>query len=161
MKTLVLVRHAKSDWGDPGLADHDRPLNDRGRRDAPAMAERLGRLGTVPGLIVSSTALRARTTAEAMAEGLGLDPSALRLDERLYGAGPATILEIAGQTPDDVDTVMLVAHDPGMTDLAYRLSDGTVDRMPTCAVVRVRIAAESWRDLENAVIVDVHRETPR
>ncbi|HEX6954692.1 MAG TPA: histidine phosphatase family protein, partial [Agromyces sp.] len=122
MKTLVLVRHAKSAWGDPTLADHERPLNDRGRRDAPEMGRRLRERGTMPDAILSSTAVRARSTAEALAEALDVDGSGLRLDERLYGSSPETILDVVGELDDELTTAIVVAHDPGLSDLAYRLS---------------------------------------
>jgi phosphohistidine phosphatase len=159
MKTLVLVRHAKSAWGDPSLSDHDRPLNDRGRRDAPEMARRLRERGVVPDAIRSSTALRARTTAEAMADEFGLSAEALVLDERLYGSGPDTILGVVAELGEEVGTAMLVAHDPGMSDLAYRLS-GEIEHMPTCAVAEFRFAVWSWSEVEGAEAVAVQFDTP-
>jgi phosphohistidine phosphatase len=127
--TLVLVRHAKSDWGDPGLDDHDRPLNDRGLRDAPAMAARLRDRGFRPDVIRSSTALRARTTAAAFGEALGVG---VELDPELYGSPADTLLRAAETS--GARSVLVVAHDPGMTVLAERLSEGGIGHMPTCAV---------------------------
>ncbi|MRX42989.1 SixA phosphatase family protein [Agromyces kandeliae] len=160
MKTLVLVRHAKSAWGDPTLADHDRPLNDRGRHDAPAMAVRLRERGVVPEAIRSSTAVRARTTAEAMADALALPADVLVLDERLYGAGPDTILGVVAELDEEIGTAMVVAHDPGMSVLAYRLS-GEIEHMPTCAVAEFRFAVWSWPEVADAAAVAVHLDTPR
>jgi len=139
MTTLVLVRHAKSDWGDPGLDDHDRPLNDRGLRDAPAAAQRLAATGLRLDALLSSTALRARTTAGFFGAALGRDPE---LDEQLYGAPARTVLSAA--VARGADTVMVVAHDPGMTVLAERLSDGGIGHMPTCAVATFRWATDDW-----------------
>ncbi|WP_400997055.1 SixA phosphatase family protein [Agromyces sp. GXQ0307] len=160
MKTLVLVRHAKSAWGDPTLADHDRPLNDRGRRDAPEMARRLRERGVLPDVVRASTAVRARTTAEAMAAELDLPADALRLDERLYGAGPDTILDVVAELADETGTVMIVAHDPGLSDLAYRLS-GEIEHLPTCGVAEFRFAVWSWAEVAEADAVEVHLDTPR
>jgi phosphohistidine phosphatase len=160
MKTLVLVRHAKSAWGDPTLADHDRPLNERGRRDAPEMGRRIRERGIVPGAILSSTAVRARTTAEAIAEELGVVPGTLTLDERLYGSSPDTILDVIAGLDDELTTVLVVAHDPGMSDLAYRLS-GEIEHMPTCAVAEFRFAAWSWSEIAETEPVEVHLDTPR
>jgi phosphohistidine phosphatase len=160
MKTLVLVRHAKSAWNDPTLADHDRPLNARGRRDAPEMGRRLRERGTVPDAILSSTAVRARTTAEAIAAALGLDDARLVLDERLYGSSPETILEVVAGVDDEVSTVMVVAHDPGMSDLAFRLS-GEIDHMPTGAVAEFRFPAWTWAELAASEPVEVRFDTPR
>ncbi|MGR0218293.1 SixA phosphatase family protein [Agromyces sp. ZXT2-6] len=160
MKTLVLVRHAKSAWGDPSLADHDRPLNARGRRDAPEMGRRLRERGMVPDAIVSSTAVRARTTAEAIASALGVDAATLRLDERLYGSSPETILDVVAELDDDLSTAMVVAHDPGLSDLASRLSD-EIEHMPTCAVAEFRFRAWTWAELPESEPVDVRFDTPR
>ncbi|MBU4466393.1 MAG: histidine phosphatase family protein [Actinobacteria bacterium] len=136
MIRLALVRHAKSDWGRPDLDDHDRPLNARGMRDAPVMAKRLADSGFVPETILSSTALRARTTADYFAHALGV---AVTLDRDLYGASASTLLRIAADS--GASQVMVVAHDPGMTVLAETLSSGRIQAMPTCAV-----ATFAWDD---------------
>lgn len=156
MITLVIARHAKSDWGDPGLADHDRPLNARGLRDAPVMAARLAGTGFRPAEILSSTALRARTTAGFFADVLG---APLRLDEGLYGAPGARLLAAAAATGHR--SVMVVAHDPGMTVLADRLSGGGIGAMPTCAVATFVWDADDW---DVATALDPTRwtiDTPR
>ncbi|MBM7506074.1 SixA phosphatase family protein [Agromyces aurantiacus] len=160
MKTLVLVRHAKSAWGDPTLADHDRPLNDRGRRDAPEMGRRIRERGISPGAILSSTAARARTTAEAIAEQLDVPPGALVLDERLYASSPETILDVVAELDDEVTTAVVVAHDPGMSDLAHRLS-GEIEHLPTCGVAEFRFAVWSWSEVGDAEPLEVHLDTPR
>ena len=139
MTTLVLVRHAKSDWGDPGLDDHDRPLNDRGRRDAPAMARRLAESGFRADALLSSTALRARTTAGFFGAALGIEPE---LREELYGAPARTLL--ANAAGSGADRVVVVAHDPGMTALAADLSGGGIGHMPTCAVAVFTWDADDW-----------------
>ena len=139
MTTLVLVRHAKSDWGDPGLDDHDRPLNARGLRDAPVLAARLAAADLPLGAILSSTALRARTTAGFFGEALGLDPE---LDPALYGAPAPALLSAA--VARGAGGVVVVAHDPGMTALAGHLSGGGIGRMPTCAVATFRWDTPDW-----------------
>ena len=148
MIRLVLVRHAKSDWGDASLDDHERPLNDRGMRDAPRMAARLAATGFRPDVILSSTAVRARTTAEAFAAELG---AAVSLDPELYGAPATTILEAAAATR--APAVVVVAHDPGMSALAARLSDDDIAHMPTCAVATFIWAQDDW-DVAAAVDPD-------
>ncbi|GAA5196718.1 SixA phosphatase family protein [Microbacterium jejuense] len=156
MIRLALVRHAKSDWGDPGLDDHDRPLNDRGMRDAPAMAGRLAASGFRPAVILSSTALRARTTAEAFAAELGV---AVSLDPELYGAPAGALLAAAAATR--AASVLVVAHDPGMTALAGRLSGDGIGHMPTCAVATFTWAQDDW-DVATALDpVDWTFDTPR
>lgn len=139
MIRLALVRHAKSDWGDPQLPDHDRPLNDRGERDAPHMAGVFLDHGFRPDVIISSTALRARTTAEAFAAELRL---AVDLDPPLYGASARTLLERAAAS--GAHSVVLVAHDPGLTELAETLSGGRITHMPTCAVATFRWDEDDW-----------------
>lgn len=139
MITLVLVRHAKSDWGDPCLADHDRPLNRRGTRDAPRMAEQLARTGFQPDLILASTAVRARMTADALSAALDTDVTFV---PELYGASANTLRSQA--TDSRAQSVILVAHDPGMSDLAEELSDGGITHMPTCAVATFRWEADDW-----------------
>ena len=143
--TLALVRHAKSDWGDPSLGDHDRPLNDRGRRDAPEMARRLSETGLRPDAILSSTALRAATTAEAFGAEFGVP---VQRQERLYGA-PASVLLCAAAS-SGATTAVVVAHDPGMSVLAEALSDGRIAHMPTCAVAVFTWDEDDW-DVATAV----------
>lgn len=156
MITLALVRHAKSDWGDPRLDDHDRPLNDRGLRDAPRMARRLAESGFRPAVIRASTALRARTTAEAFGAQFEV---AVDLVPELYGASARTLLATAAAT--GARQVLVVAHDPGMTVLAEQLSGGGIGHMPTCAVATFRWTQDDW---EVASAVDPEEwtlDTPR
>lgn len=153
---LVLVRHAKSDWGEPGLDDHDRPLNDRGLRDAPAMAQRLAATGFRAEALLASTALRAATTADFFSGELGVP---VEQQERLYGAPAGLLLRAAAER--GVSSVVVVAHDPGMTVLAERLSGGGIAHMPTCAVASFEWDADDW---EVATAIDPARwsqQTPR
>lgn len=138
MITLAIARHADADWGAPSLPDHERPLSARGRRDAPRIARVLGEQGFRPDRLISSTALRARETATVFATELDL---ALEQDDRLYGAGPDTLLAVAEQSGSK--NVLLVAHDPGLSTLAYALTD-TISAMPAGAVARFTWNARSW-----------------
>jgi len=159
VKTLLIVRHAKSDWGNAGLADHDRPLNDRGRRDAPHMGRRLAERGTVPDVIRSSTALRARTTAEAFADALGVEAS-VELDETMYATSVAHLLEIIAGLDGAAHTVMLVGHNPESTALVRRLTGAEVE-LPTCAVAEVRVPVTRWADASGAAGELVRLDTPK
>lgn len=151
MKTLVLVRHAKSSWAEPLQADFDRPLNDRGREDAPRMGERLKKLGVVPDLIVSSTAKRAAQTAKRIAAGVGYDAGKIQWVERLYHASPSTMENVVAGLDDDVQTVFLVSHNNGLTQYVNSLSPQfSTDNMPTCAAVGCRAEIGSWGDLPAA-----------
>jgi phosphohistidine phosphatase len=156
MIRLVLVRHAKSDWGDPRLDDHDRPLNDRGIRDAPRMARVLAATDFRPEMILSSTALRARTTAEAFAAQFGV---AVDLDPELYAAPARTLL--AKASGSGARRVIVVAHDPGMTALAEQLSGGEIGHMPTCAVATFTWHDDDWDAVETLEPADWTFDTPR
>lgn len=142
MIQLILARHAKSDWADEGLDDHDRPLNDRGRRDAPAMARRVARQGVRPEVLLSSTALRARQTAEAFGRAFEVD---VVEQADLYLADPDHLLAAARAA--GVDEVMVVAHDPGMSALVSRLADRD-ERMVTCAVAVFTWHEGTWDDVD-------------
>ncbi len=141
MRELILARHAKSDWGDARLADHDRPLNARGLRDAPRMARHLAADGVMVERILASTALRARSTAEVYGAQLGV---AVELDAELYLAPAQTLLRKAAAS--GATSVMIVAHDPGISDLASLLSNDSILHMPTCAVARFVWSVDSWGD---------------
>lgn len=159
MKTLLIVRHAKSDWGQPGLADHDRPLNDRGRRDAPRMGRRLAERGLRPDVIRSSTALRARTTAAALAAELDVEAS-VALDASMYATSVEHLIEVISELDDTVVTAMLVGHNPEFSELVGRLTDEFVE-LPTCTVVEVRLLVERWADASGAAGELVRVDTPK
>lgn len=143
MKTLLLARHAKSDWGDPGLADFDRPMNARGLRDAPDMARRLVDDGAAVQLVVSSPALRAITTAREYAAAFG---AGLVERPELYAASARTILAVAAALPEEASVAMLVGHNPGMSDAVAELTGEFVE-LPTCAIVTCAVDVGSWAEL--------------
>jgi phosphohistidine phosphatase len=145
MKTLLILRHGKSSWKDASLADHDRPLNSRGRRDAPVMGELLRDEGLVPGLIVSSTAKRARTTAEAVAEASGYEGEVL-LTRYLYMADPEDYLAVLQELDSTEESVMVVGHNPGMEALLEDLT-GEYERLPTAALAQVELPVDRWTEL--------------
>jgi len=146
-KTLYLVRHAKSSWDDAGLADRDRPLNDRGLRDAPDMGKRLSAQGHRPDLIISSPAKRAYSTARKIAKKLGYEKSAIVKDERLYFAGTGRMLELLENLDDRHGSVMIVGHNPAMTTFLNILCDSPVHNMPTCSIAVVGYDIDSWTEL--------------
>jgi phosphohistidine phosphatase len=162
MKTLFLVRHAKSSWDDPALADKDRPLNDRGKRDAPKMGERLAKAGAKPDLILSSPAKRALTTAEIIARKLGYKRKNIVVDDRLYAVESEVLLEVIRRLDDGAECVMLFGHNPELTELAHRLSS-KISHMPTCAVAELTFDVKSWKRIgavsPSTVAVGHSRET--
>jgi len=147
MKTLMLLRHAKSSWDDRALQDFERPLNDRGRRDAPRMGKALKDQGAIPDLIVASPAVRARETVEAFTEAAGIDLK-LNFDGSIYGATSAELMKLVRLLPDSSSIVLLVGHNPGFEDLSARLT-GVSQHMPTAALVRIDFSSDRWEDVED------------
>ena len=144
MKNLTLLRHAKSSWSDASLADFDRPLNRRGERNAPDMGDRIAAAGIRPSMIISSPAARAITTARIVARQIGYPAEFLQRDERLYLATLATLLDFVGEQESKVNNLMLVGHNPGLTEFANYLVPGLTDNVPTCGVVSVNVDADDW-----------------
>ena len=145
-RLLYLVRHAKSDWAYEGLADIDRPLNERGYRDAPVMAARVAKLGHDPDRIVSSPAIRALTTALIFARQLERDAATVVLEPRLYEASPAAFIHVLGEQPDAAHKLMVFAHNPTLTDVASELGGVAISNVPTAGVVCVRFEAATWAE---------------
>lgn len=142
MKTLLLVRHAKSSWDEEELADHDRPLNKRGKREAPMVGEYLLRCDLVPDLIMTSSAKRARKTALKLAEACGYTGEIAVLPE-LYDAAPEEYIASLHPVCDKVGRVMIVGHNPCLQDLVELLTGGH-SPMATCAVARIDLDIPSW-----------------
>ena len=148
MKYLTLLRHAKSSWEDPSLADHDRPLNKRGKGDAPRMGTRMAQRQERPSLILTSTAVRARATARLVADALGYPREFLQSDRRLYHADPGQILAVVAEQDDAFAHIVVVGHNPGFTDLANELViDLRLDNLPTAGIVALEVAIDRWRDV--------------
>jgi phosphohistidine phosphatase len=143
-KVLFLVRHAKSSWKDASLADIDRPLNKRGKRDAPRMAEWLLSRAEQPEAILSSPANRALTTARAMAQALGQGPDDVLIDQDLYFTGTHGMLRALERLEDRFQRVMMVGHNPVMTRLLNQLTGADVWNMPTAAIAIIAFDMDSW-----------------
>ena len=148
MKTLLVLRHAKSSWNDQALDDHERPLNKRGRRDAPRMGELVREYGLIPDVIISSDAVRARLTAEAVAEAARYAGEIL-LDPHLYLACPADILSLLTTVRENAGTVMIVGHNPGLEKLVEQLTGERQD-LPTAALAQIVLPIDQWRDLKRS-----------
>lgn len=150
LKTLTLLRHAKSSWDDDALPDHDRPLAARGLDDAPRMGLRLAARGLEPDLILSSTAARARQTAELVLAGLG-GTAELRSDPRIYLASPGELLAVIAGVGDDIRELMLVGHNPGMTELVRMIVPGLgLANLPTAGAVAVDCETSRWSSVDAA-----------
>jgi len=149
----VIVRHAKSDWGVPGQDDFDRPLNQRGKRDAPVMGQRLRERSIRPDLVLASPAKRAAATARLIARELSYPEERIQWVQALYHC-PAYMFEevlAAAAIPDEVQTVFLFAHNPGITHFANETAPGlNIDNIPTCGMVGIAFDAPHWSDYATA-----------
>ena len=161
MRRLTLVRHAKSSWDYAELSDFERPLNARGRRDAPAMAKRLAADLERPLRLISSPALRAITTAHAFAAALAVPNTSIRVDPRIYEATRGTLLGIVRECDDADSHVLLFGHNPGFSELALLLAPCPFSDMPTCAVATLSFDAAHWRDIRHGSGVLQRYEFPR
>lgn len=150
MKTLLLVRHAKSSWDDPSLSDFDRPLNDRGKRDAPVMAHRLLDAKVKIDAFISSPAKRAGRTARVFAKEYKRKKDEVIYKTELYGAGESEFFDVIGKIDNEFDSVALFSHNPGLTDFANLLTETRIDNIPTCGVFAVKSNAKTWSEFKNA-----------
>jgi len=150
LKSLLLIRHAKSSWEDAGLSDYERPLNDRGKKDAPMMAERLYERGIKIDAFVSSPAKRAKKTAEQFAKQYKKEPTELIFKTELYLAGEDTFYSVAEKLNDDLECVAFFSHNPGITDFANSLTDARIDNIPTSGIFAVSIETKKWSKIKEA-----------
>ena len=148
MKTLYIVRHAKSSWRFPELRDFDRPLNKRGKKNAPEMGKRLKARHILPDLLMTSPANRAITTAREIAEKIGYPEANIRENDGIYHSSETTLLEIIKKTDNSINELMLFGHNPGFTDLANLAGDQWIDNIPTCGIVAIEFDVNSWRSIK-------------
>lgn len=146
-KQLLICRHAKSSWDDASLSDVERPLNKRGRRDAPEMGRRLAERGLLPDLILASHATRAWTTAEAYADRLGYPPDRIQVDPGLYTATAASLLALVRALEPRLGRVLLVGHNPECTSFANLLGNLDLDNLPTGGIVALEFHTRSWQEI--------------
>lgn len=146
MKTVFVVRHAKSSWGDLTLPDFDRPLNDRGQRNAPEMATRLLKKGISIDAFVTSTAKRAMQTATHFIRAYDRPEKELILREELYHAPANAYLDVIRSLDDDFKSIAIFGHNPGITTFVNQLTSTTIDEMPTCGIFAVKADIKEWKD---------------
>ena len=161
MKTLVIVRHAKSSWDDLSLSDHQRPLSKRGLRDAPVMGARLADWGPPVDRVISSSATRALTTAELVTHEMGLPWDEIQIEDALYHATEEEMLDLINEQEDYLDGLMLFGHNPGMTYLAMNLSTLELDNLPTCGVVVLQFAVDSWSEIGERIATSADLDFPK
>ena len=148
MKKLYIVRHAKSSWDNYALPDEKRPLNRRGKRDAPVMAEVLARKAPQLNWLLTSPAKRARATSKYFRKALGISKERLLKDERLYHASSHEIMSVVKEIDDKITEAAVFGHNPGMTDFLNRFTDIYIDNLPTCGVAMIGFDVENWKDLD-------------
>ena len=146
MKTLILVRHAKSSWEEAGIDDFDRPLNERGKHDAPVMAKRLKDKNIDIDVFISSPAKRALRTAKYFAEEFNVEKKEIEQVNKLYGASIPVFLEVVSDINDKHKVTILFSHNPGITDFANTLTNVHIDNMPTCSIFAVQADEDKWAD---------------
>ena len=150
MLKLGIVRHAKSSWNHPDLNDHDRPLNKRGERDAPIMAQKVKDLFGVPDLLLSSSANRAFTTASVFKEVMNTEGLVLNTSGSLYHASEQDILDRIAMIDPDVKSALIFGHNPGVTYLVNSFKGDFIDNVPTCGVIILESEAKAWMELDQS-----------
>jgi phosphohistidine phosphatase len=153
MKTLYLLRHAKSSWDNPTLDDFDRPLNDRGEKNALRMGKRLKERDVVAQVFYSSPAVRAITTLQIIVETLGCDSKSIRTEDKLYHASQEVLFSFVKKMSDDFQSIMIAGHNPGLTDFANILQGEHIENIPTAGVVRIDFDVEKWKDVRKGKLV--------
>ena len=144
MKKLYIIRHAKSSWSDLTLSDFDRPLNERGERDAPRMGKRLKEKQITPDLLLSSPAKRAIATAEYIAHAMNYPIQNIKTDRKLYHADEDGMLNIVKSINNKHDEVLIFGHNPGLTEFVNRLTNSKIENIPTCGIAACTFHADSW-----------------
>lgn len=155
MKTLLILRHAKSSWDEPGLADIQRPLNKRGKHDAPRVGELIKEAGVVPDIILTSPAVRAMKTAEAAADTSGYEGE-IEIRDVFYPGDPGDYIEALNELPDGYIRVMVIGHNPGLEELLSDLT-GETEPLPTAALAQIELPIQRWIDLDDQVLGKVVR----
>lgn len=147
MHSLFLLRHAKSSWQDPKQEDINRPLNKRGKIDAPLIGKLLVERGDIPDLIISSTARRAFSTAKRISKALGYSIERIMKDQRLYMAGIDDFNDVISEISNNTQKLMLVSHNFGITDFADYVSNSNLGSIPTCGIVKIEFDLNSWKEV--------------
>lgn len=150
MKQLLLIRHAKSSWADAGMEDFERPLNERGKMDAPEIAKRLLKKNIKIDAFISSAAKRAQKTCALFMKEFNADKEKMIVKQKLYLAPPELFLRCITAIDDEYNTIAVFAHNPGITEFANTLTTVRVDDMPTCSVYAISIDTDKWSNFSNA-----------
>ena len=161
MKTLLLVRHAKSSWDAPGLSDSERTLNERGHKDGPEMAKRLKKKGLKIDAFISSPAKRAKQTADYFIEEFNGTKDQIQMEAALYGAQSFTFEKVIAALPDKFSTVALFSHNTGITEYANTLTTVKTDNIPTTGIFAVQADVDSWQAFPKAAKTFLFYDYPK
>jgi len=161
MKKLFIVRHAKSSWDYPELDDYDRPLNKRGKKNAPEMGKRLAIRNVKPDMILASPAKRAFATAKRIAEEISFPTKKIQREPLFYHGSVQNMIDVLKNVDDKIGTLMMFGHNPGLTDLANVLTGSDIYNIPTCGVVEIEFNVDSWRKIGKNVGESVLFDYPK
>jgi phosphohistidine phosphatase len=161
MKSLFVIRHAKSDWSSGASTDFDRPLNERGFKDAPMMAKRMHAQAHKIDAFISSNAMRAKTTAAFFAEAYGSKAKDILLIPELYHAPAQQFYETIAKVDDALNHIAIFSHNPGITHFVNSLGVAIVDDMPTCAIFGITVDIANWKDFEKAKKTFLYFDYPK
>ena len=161
MKTLILVRHAKSSWDNIELTDIKRPLNERGIKDAPFMGEILNKQAVIPGLIISSPAERVMSTAKIIAEKINYPKSKIEINEHIYRASYRDLYKVVKHLNDKLTIVLLVGHNPELTDFLSSLTNAYVDDIPTTGICTIELNISEWSEISEGCGKMISFEYPK
>ena len=148
MKKLYIIRHAKSSWKHPNLPDIDRPLNNRGRRDAPFMGQVLKKMNINPDLIISSPAKRAQKTANLLAKALDYPKEKIGIQPDIYHGGVMDMVSVIQKIDDKYQEVFFIGHNPYISELADHLTGARIDNMPTCSIAGIDFKLTHWKEID-------------
>ncbi len=151
MKTIYLIRHAKSSWSEIGVSDYERPLNRRGKKDLSFMANRLKEFGIKPDLILSSPAKRAKKTTKKIASTIGYDEENIVYKESLYDSSYTNYRYLLDELNDNINSIFIIAHNPTLTDVGEKLSGAILTNIPTCSIVAIEFEVDSFKDITEGI----------
>jgi phosphohistidine phosphatase len=161
MKTLFLMRHAKSSWNDSTLDDHERPLNQRGKDNAPIMAKRLHKLGIKPDALFTSTAMRAAATAQVFAKHLDFPQPKISFDPNLYLATAGMLQDYVSKIENSLNSVLIFGHNPGLTLLVAQVWGLPINNIPTCGIVSLKFGSSTWEEASSQLPSDATFDFPK
>lgn len=161
MKTLYLIRHAKSDWNNPNLTDFERPLNKRGLRDAPFMGEELAKLNFKPELIICSSAKRTTSTAKLICTENNYAITDVVFDQSIYASSVDNLISLINLLPNQKNEIAIIGHNPSITGLSNYLTDNYIGNMPTCSIVKIELEIDNWDEVITGIGIQKYYIYPK